>query len=492
MSDTPRLTTKVLLFLTLWLAGAACTAPAPAPIPDADLDGGGPPLPIHVLFNVHGHNYSGDDGPLASASDKLPIYERHKEQILFVRDTAEANGLKVSFQLNGEYARDARLLDADAPATLAELSAAGHSIGTHTHPFAFTGPNEYWTPYPPSVADPTSADLIVSSHVDELVATLGHPIRHLDAALNWLATPEMSAKYGELMDRYALDIEPAGEAFSCTRWGHFPWTPFRRRAGTASSADPAGPWIAIPTHSQTGLEIPQGAHALSNLLPQLKRHFVALFAQREYARRQGTDRVWTIGFMTHPSEQLLHPSFRADVAELMAWLATWAARPADGPVVAFVNDEAVADAFVAWEAEHPGVSSFDFDQEAYDRGEEPAYPYDLPGMVLGVRDTDLVGELEDWADRGVVAFQLAHRTIERRDSGRACGEIASVGPPETPLYLLWSASGDATTVDLSARHAGTLHVKDGVTAEVREVDAASVPVGDVPVVVSPDASILAP
>ncbi len=446
--------------------------------------------PIYVLFNVHGHDYQLAATDVARPNwwaIKAQRYARHREEILWVRDEAERHGIHVSFQLNGEYARDARVLrtdgDGDDTDHIRDLVARGHSVGVHFHPARFTGVREYWEAVPMATVTPEVARGMFDDHVGEVEAALGADVRRIDAALDW-SSPEMVTEFSALMSDFGLDLEPAGEVFTYTPWQGMPWNPFRRGSGTDLHEDPSSPWLTIPTHGQTGEAIPKGLHAVVGSVPQLQRRFLELVAQRDQARASGQPwRVWAMGFLTHPDQNVL---FREEVTALMDWLVAEFGPGSPRPIVQFVTDTELASAFETWEAASPGASSFDFDWEGWLEDPAVAYPYDIEGVALGLADAELVRRRDELAAQGIVVWELQHRDVTRgprEENGLEPVLAVGEADAENPLFLVYSLTEDGR-FDFSAIAPGALFVKDGVTGEVATADGADVTIGRTPLLIS--------
>lgn len=453
--------------------------------------------PIYVVLNVHGHDYQ-LSADLVGGQDWWAIkeqrYARHREEILWVRDEAERHGVRVSFQLNGEYARDARVLrtdgDGDDTDHIRDLVARGHSVGVHFHPARFTGVREFWEPLPMALVTPAVAREMFEHHVGEVEAALGASVRRVDPALDW-SSAEMIAEYVALMADFGLDLEPAGEDFSYTPWQGLPWSPFRRQSGSKLHEDPTSPWLTIPTHGQTGEAIPKGLHAVVGTVAQLERRFLELVAERDHARATGQPwRVWAMGFLTHPDQNEQH---RADVTALLDWLVSQFGPGSPRPIVQFVTDAELASVYEVWEAASPGASSFDFDWEGWlasvfepDVADEVAYPYAIEGVALGLADAEVVGRRDELVAQGIVIWELVHRAVDRGPRQASGVEpVLAVGEADSehPLYLVYALTGEGR-FDVSAVVSGTLFVKDGVSGEVSMADATDLAIGATPLVVS--------
>lgn len=472
----------------------ACTSPDDEdtdPVQDTDQDTGvaatGTKHPIYVMFKAHGHNY-GFNAPMEDPAQWMLIkknkYGERKAEVEWLRDEAEAYGMKMSFQLNGEYCRDARVLMQDDTSHIRELVTRGHSVGTHFHPYAFTGENEFWMHYDNNEVTPEVMESIWRTQIDEVALALGGSFRRIDPA-GPRSTDELQALFQELILEYGFDILPAGEVFTYTEWEHKPWTPFRQLHPTPLIEDPEGDWVGVTSIGQIGLVIPQGKHATSLGVGQIKRRFMMAYAQWLHMRLSGgPERIFQFGMMTHPDQ---NADYRDQVTELMRFfgeeVSSWKG-PDGGPVVALVTDEELVDAFYEWEEENPGTSSFSFDYEAHSEGEAQPYPYALEGITVGLKDAEMEGKVEALSTDEVQVFGLRYREIFRQPqpTQEPPERITGIGDLTEAVYLVTSVN--ATTVDLSSLLNGTVYVKAGDTGVVTSADPAAIEVGVVPVLVS--------
>ena len=463
---------------------------------DAGTTGAIPHPPIYVTVNAHGHNYGlpqsvyqgfVDDGDLEGWFElKRGRYQRHRDEIMWLASETERVGARMSYQLNGEYARDARGLMAsgtsDDTGHLHDLIDRGHAMSAHFHPYVLSESGEFWENIGSRTMTTALMDQLWASHLDAIEATLGFGVVRVDPAHD-RDTDELAAHVLTLIDAYGLQIENVGESFSNTHWVQRPWNVFRRDLETELMEDLDGPMVTVHSYPQVGQPTPQGLHVVITTVPQLKRRFIDIYLQWLYAQVTGqTPRIWTFGLMTHPSSNAQH---QEDMLEMLGWLAqmTDLESPFGGPVAEFITDTALLERYRAWEAAHPGVSSFSFDLEAYEAGEDVPYPYDLEGMVLATHDGEFVAIRDDWADDGVMAIELVHRHVER-SAPRPNGLVTTtIGDLEEALYLLWT-EGDPVVIDMSAEVGPSLFGCDGVTGDVEALDSSAVTVTSVPQVVS--------
>jgi hypothetical protein len=454
------------------------------PNPDSGQVGAEYP-PILVTVNAHGHNYGFPRQALQTgnfANMKATRYQKHRGEVMWLDEQARRVGAKMSYQLNGEYARDARLAEDDQH--IRDLEAAGHSIGTHFHRFYLTEDDEFWQEFSAGQATFETVQRTWTDHIREVEAALGHPLLRCDPAAG--SHDENDLLYPE----FNIQIEPGGEVFSYTDWNIKPWNPYRRKVGTYCTEDSEGPRVAVASLGQVGSPEPQGLHSVHTTTSQLKRHFLMLLAEwREHERRGDPPKVWAWGIMTHPSSNHL---YRDEMLDMFNFLAAFtdAETPRGTPIARFATDEEVAETFRTWEVENPGASSFDFDWESHlawitqGTGSPQPYPYLLEGVTLGLRDCDYVGELESWDQHAVRVHQFTNVDIMRGLANESGQRSMTLGSNRLPVYLLWSDSGQGETIDFSSEKSGTLYVKDGISGAVTTADATRLTVTETPIVVS--------
>lgn len=244
---------------------------------------------------------------------KAQRYQAHRAEVIWLRDITESFGAKMSFQLNGEYARDARIAgDAEH---VAELPGRGQSVGTHFHRCVFTEMDEYWRPYTQQEATAELQSQTWADHIGEVEAALGAEILRVDGAT---ASQEQLDIADTLLVDYGVGLAAGGEALTYTDWAIPPWNPFRRAFGTRTSEDPAAPVVALGGYSQIGLAMPMGLDAMLTTVPQLERHFLMLLAEwREHERRGDPPKIWHFAFMTHPDR---NAAYHDEVVEFLEFL----------------------------------------------------------------------------------------------------------------------------------------------------------------------------
>jgi len=452
--------------------------------------------PIYITVNAHGHNYGipravyqafvSDDNLDGWFELKRQRYQNHRAAIMWLAEETERINARMSFQLNGEYVRDAFTIMANAGGDdtkhLHDLVALGHAMSTHFHPFVLSDSDEFWEDVSDRVMTMTLMDRLWADHLGPIETALGFPVIRADPAHD-RNTGELMAHFNTLLRRYNLSVENVGESFSRTHWAHRPWNTFRRDISTELTEDLNGPMVAVQSYPQVGRETPQGRHVVISTVPQLKRRFMDITMQWLYSQAMGqTPRIWTFGIMTHPDS---NARYEDEILDLLEWLAemTTTESPFGGPVAEFVTDTELAGLHETWEDEYPGASAFSFDMEAYEADQNVPYPYDLEGMVLATHDAEFTSFIDTWEDADVMAVALVHRHVERSSPHQNGAVTTTIGNLKEALYVLWTP-GDPVMIDMSAEVGPSLFRCDGITGAVEAIDSAAVTVTSLPQVVS--------
>ncbi|HJO06464.1 MAG TPA: hypothetical protein QGG37_03890, partial [Chloroflexota bacterium] len=252
--------------------------------------------PIYITVNAHGHNYGiprtvyqgfVEDGNLEGWFKlKRRRYQHHRDEIMWLAEETERVGARMSYQLNGEYARDARVLmssgTSDDTGHLHDLIDRGHAMSAHFHPYVLSESDEFWEDIGSRTMTTTLMDQLWASHLDAIEATLGFGVVRVDPAHN-RDTDELAAHFLKLINEYGLQIENMGESFSNTHWVQRPWNVFRRDLKTELMEDLDGPMVTVHSYPQVGQATPQGRHVVITTVPQLKRRFIDIYLQWLYA-----------------------------------------------------------------------------------------------------------------------------------------------------------------------------------------------------------------
>jgi len=482
----------------------------PSPTPTAAYE-----PPINVTFNIH----------LDPVLDDYQKWRERKDNLLWLKSFVEGySGIyqpKLNIQVQGDHAEF--YLDTTDPeaaegrAALAALYAAGHSFGTHAHNTIRGEAPHSWTivrgvPTPAEVVENWQDHI---GYVEQLYAQItGSDDPEFLCQINASAAMFLPGRYDEgqlaFSGVYTDPVSGQGvpHGFSAQTGGrnerficYFdhdvqnPWRP-----------GPAGPldedltntaFVTIPQMPSLGR---LGAHAVGgcyqdNSLPSQQRRFLQEFLERLYREYTGQpDKVWTFGWHEHLFD--LYPTgasgsrgyqCREAVQQMVDWLnERFIGRTtANGNLVArYATVTQVRDEFLAWEAEHPGVSSFEYNLTVPDW---EAYPYELKGLTRELANAHYEAALLP-PDSTLQVYRfdrcpssLRGETqgywIEEADGAFGCYDGPDGGTPltTTTLYVAWRDAATAEPVDLTAYVGPSARVYDAVTGDELEADLSALP-----------------
>lgn len=407
--------------------------------------------PVDVVFKIHLEPQADGNGnpPL---EQRRVNYRKRRDDVEAVRAIAEAHGARLSIHGNGEFWEFAKE-EGDGERVRGWLR-AGHHVGVHMHAVYRRGPHD-WPELPAAQQTTERLRSLWQDHVTALLALV--PELDLRAA-----TPFDSdgPDFDHLMKAFGFSIMGGGRHEIALDWlGHPPFNPWRPGEKDLEE-DLANRDYLIVFHTPQITEAdPHGPdHVFQDQTPaHLKVEFLQVLMERERQERTGgVEKRWLFGFLTHDNKS--PASTRAEIEAFMGWI--------DGFVAAglarYATFDQVAADFVAWEARHPGVSSFH-----YQPGDP--YPYAFPALAEALRATstqavDLASTLDLGAD--VTAYRI---TRGPRSGGS-----------REDLVLLWRAAGPAG-VDLSGVLGQSVRVMDAVSGAETALLGGPVPVGPDPV-----------
>lgn len=470
---------------------AACAGPTAAPHLDAlalDLARGPTSTehpPIQMAFNVHGHAFGLDD---PSTFDdwygaKDSRYDRHYDEMIWLARASEHFGGRMSYQLNGEFSEYAEVRGDEG--RLRFLRSRGHSMGIHFHHNVNTGVDHFWEEVPEGVRDDSFYEDLFDDHFSAVQSAVGASPVRADAAFAPETDDEWD-QYEALLQDHNVTAIGAGEAFSgIMEWNQNPFNPYRRAYGTQVEEDWSGSTIAIPSYPQVGLEEPGGLHRLYTSIPQLKRQFLMVLANRHWEQTTGLpSRVWTMNVMTHLDQNTRH-------AEILDWMrfightAEWTGG-AD-PATEWVTDAEIIETFEEWETTTTAATSFDFDLESHDAGVDQDYPYLLEAMAETLVGTEFKAQVDLHDD--VLSWRLDHRDMEYLGTDWHGNPEYELTDADGEMIMAWSTDG-LRTVDVRGWATGSVTIMDADDGSTRSVPAAAVPIGPKPVLIVSDTSLL--
>jgi hypothetical protein len=351
-----------------------------------------------------------------------------------------------------------------------DVLAAGHEIGSHAHRITYDPAQDLWlnrvdeiNRYGQPNYDAALAQQCWNDAYEHVAAVLD-ATGTTGQNQTMCAVPFKCSDEGQLMHEFGFAIAAGNRSEKGPNYlGHIVWNPWRPAAsdepGHELAEDPTANYIALDHYAQIGKS---EAHGMDVTTPQLQRRFLMLYAEWLSRERTGAeDRVWTFGFVYHPNQG---DSYNAALAEFLDWLDTYfigQQSPYGHTIARYATATEVGQEFAAWEAAHPGASSFNYLRD------DP-YPYTY----------------------AVVPTMLENAAYEAHvdlGGGVKCFRFSKDGQP---LYVLWSDQGEQT-VDLSGELPGQVQVTDSTGGE-RVADAAALPLTADPLFVEPTGDLSDP
>jgi len=434
-------------------AGTQGSAKVPSTgIPDYE-----PPINVFVILHI---DELGELG-MKTFKPEPPMYTNTRDEIDWVMEEAARHGLHVTSLYNGWFTKMA--LEMNDLSQFSALLAAGHEIGSEAHQITYDEAQGLWVThhdelsifgrpnYDPEVARQAWADS--SSRIDAVLEAIGSRAPNRIMCSTALSLSDER----NLMSEFGFSIAAGNRLEASVNYlGHMSWNPWRAansdELGYEVAEDLSSPYVSINHGAQVG---GTESHDVDVTVPQLQRQFLMLYAEWLSRERTGAeDRVWSIGFVQHPNHGT---RYNADLVEFLDWLDKYFIghkSPYGNTIARYATVGEIVDEFLAWEASHPGVSSFHYVRD------DP-YPYTyamLPQMLKGT-------DYEAHVDLG---------------PGVSCFRFSKEGQP---IYLLWSERGQRT-VDLSAELRGQVRTTDA-RGEQSLLDATALPVTEEPTLVEP-------
>jgi hypothetical protein len=407
---------------------------------------GGQP-PIHLVFDMHA-----DPIPQVPYAQKADYYSMQLENGNWVLDQTEPLGVPISFLASGEFAEFVVQGGPAGPGAdfLRRIHAAGEQIGSHSH-------REYrrsafdWPSYPDTAGYAES----MQSWQDDIdwvnaaieTALGSPPPKPLDEinAVKGAHLPTDESEYHDLMREFGIEVRQGGaEEDYYGIYGHHIMNPFRPSVDNYMGEDLSSPFVVVPQGAVIGKATQHHGIWQDMTAPGVKRLFIQTYLNWRYRDRHGLgEKVWCFGWGSHNKDYDPGSDSRADMVEMIHWLDDNFVGRADatGSVIARWSTQAgTAADYFAWEAAHPGESSFDSNGSHLDWDD---YPY-LRAVCTELRGARHVADLD--LGPGVTAWRLARGpesiVVAFRDAGPAAIDLSMlVGTPcrvvgaETGLLL---------------------------------------------------------
>ena len=335
--------------------------------------------PIQIIFDLHV-----DPLPMQVPLEILePAYDTRNANMFWALDVAEQYGAKISFLSGGQWmelAVEGGPLGEGAQ-IIRRMYESGGMVGTHSH-------DEYrLAPYSWEKMGQND-DLSLSHQVWQegrefvdlgiMTAFAGSPPEPLSLINNVRGshTPKEEADFHAFMTEYGYGVREPGPEEDYYGWyGHHIWHPFRPSTENYMAEDLSAPFIQVTQGSVIGTY--ESHH---NILQDMrtgavKRQFLQLYVNWRWADRTGADeKVWCWGWGSHAHDYDVGSPNALALTEVLPWLTTnFAGRiePTGSTAMEYASQRDVAEAYLAWEAANPGVSSFSFDSLEVDWDEYP-------------------------------------------------------------------------------------------------------------------------
>jgi hypothetical protein len=384
------------------------------------------------------HNDSDFDYETNSFRTTPTDYQRSHDDIDWLMQEAARHDMRFTILLLGWYPKWA--MEQGDLSQFEALLAAGHEIGTHVHPVTYDPDQDLWVGWPDRLnkfGRPAYDASLANQAWDDSHRFTASMLDAIGVTnQNRIVGPFIftCSDEGQLMARFGFDAAAGDRSeIGTSYFGHTVWNPWRPAAndepGHEIEEDPNAAFLSIDHYAQIGAF--QETHPVDLAIPQLQRHFLMLYTEWLSRERTGAeDRTWVFGFVYHPNYT---DRYHADLVEFLDWLDThFINRPSPhgNTVARYATIGEIVQEHHAWEAAHPGTSSF-----SYVRGDP--YPYTYATVA-----TKLEG-----------AAYEAHVDL---GPGVSCFRFSKDGKP---LYMLWSDAGEQT-VDLSGQLPGQVQVTD--------------------------------
>jgi hypothetical protein len=444
---------------------AALAFPAPAPRADVQQP------PIRIIFDSH-------VDPLPQGitlAEKQIIAQQSVDSADWILDQLDPIGGQLSFLAVGEFMEIIVGAGSGSPGDLLlqRIYASGGQIGSHSHSEIRSGAYDW----PQLSGTTTYADAQQSwqDNVDwvnaAITLALGPSLPEPLADINCVKgahLPQTESEFQTLMPAFGFQFRQGGPEEDYVQWyDHYIMHPYRPAAHNAMAEDLGGSFVCIPQCTTVGKAGSHHGIYQDMTAPYAKRRFLQTYLNWRHADRLGLpEKVWCFGWGSHPLDYRAGAPERVDLTEVLAWLdAGWiGASAATGSTIAeWSTQREVGTAYLAWEAAHPGVSSFSEDADEVDWDE---YPW-LRAVAEELFDTQWAAELA--LGSGVVAHHLTRGPVD--------------------VVVLWRDAG-AATVDLSAMLNPVVRVVGAETGILYGTDPAAIPVGAEPVIVTEEAPVI--
>ncbi|MEW6073421.1 MAG: hypothetical protein AB1726_12630 [Planctomycetota bacterium] len=436
----------------------ASPLPAPPPVPRGALRY---EPPIRIIIDCHADPFFGGDKPA--------VYAQWIANANWLIDVLDQHGAYVSWGEVGEFGEFVVEGGTGGPgaALLRRAYQSGGAIFPHSHSEYRAGVHQW--PDVPQPSDPAWVqrnwdDVIGWTEQAILVALtpLPEPLGEI-RCVRGAHLPGDEYQFHALMASTAIPYREAGpdESFYAY-FEHYVYHPYRPSPANVLDESLSTPFVQLTHGPVIGLAGIHNGVFQDYTLEAAKAQFLLEFVNWRHRWRTGApDHEWCFGGGGHPSNYNPGDAPRLALPPLLTWLDTWfvgQAMPDGTRIAEYSSERRVGEAFLAWEAAHPGESSFRYPATAQDYD---WYPWLRPAHeeLHGSRH---VADLA--APSGVRAFRLQSASL-------------------ATIVLAWSDAG-WTALDLSAIFGAGMVTRRGLESGSSALAASSaVPIGGEPVVV---------
>ncbi|MBN2549918.1 MAG: hypothetical protein JXB15_12215 [Anaerolineales bacterium] len=428
---------------------AATTTPLPVSgMPDYE-----PPINVFLILHI---DPIGDMGAKTFKPEEF-MYTRTRDEIDWLMTESARHGLRFTSLYNGWYPKwSVEHNDLDQ---YSALLAAGHDVGSHAHQITYDPEQDLWVTqndvlsiygrpnYDPDLARQSWND--ADQYVEAVLQAIGATGQNQTMCSTALSLPDER----NLMAEFGFTIA-AGNRLEAgvSNLGHMIWNPWRaansEEPGYEIAEDLSAPYISFNHGAQIG---GAEAHGTDVTVPQLQRQFLMLYAEWLARERTGAeDHVWSFGFVYHPN---MGDRYNDALVEFLDWLDQsfiGKTSPYGHTIARYALVGEVAAEFLAWEAAHPGVSSFN-----YVSGDP--YPYTYAAL----------------------AQKLASAAYEEQiDLGEGVNCYRFTKDNQT-IFMCWSDQGERT-IDFSNQLSGQVQATSG-SGQQSSLEAAALPLTEEPI-----------
>ncbi|MBH05894.1 MAG: hypothetical protein CMJ20_06200 [Phycisphaeraceae bacterium] len=327
--------------------------------------------PILLTFDLHVDPVNNG----FPAAGKAGAFQERTEWMQWVLDQTEPYAIPMSFLSGGWYME--RVVSEEPPGggavLVRRMYETGGQIGSHHHK-EFRASSFNW----PSMESDASLPEVRKQWEDNInwvdagiqkALELDPPVTADINGINRIKgahSPQDESDYHQLMTEFGFDVrEPGPEEDYYGYFGHHIWHPYRPSAANYLGEDLSASFVQVPSGPVIGYEtIHHGT--LQDMRPaSMKRQLLQIYLNWRHANHADAgSKVWTWGWGSHATDFEPSSVSRAALVEMLPWIENHfrnRIEPNGASVLQYATHLDVADAYLSWETENPGVSSFTFD-----------------------------------------------------------------------------------------------------------------------------------